>query len=545
MLITQDRDHSSISLLAEVSRTITNEDDINKVLRLVLFIMSENMNMLRGMITILNRDSGEIVINESFGLTETERGRGRYQIGEGVIGHVVKTGKAVIVPSINDEPLFLDRTKSREKSTKEGLCFICIPIKAGTEIIGTLSADRQLEAVVSEKGSKKAKAGEASIDVLQYYVDQLSIIAAMISQAVRLKQLAHEESLKLSAAQTLVISGTPSLLSSHQDEVPMKSASPIERPANIIGNTKPMISLYSMIDKIATTNATALVLGESGVGKELVASAIHFKSRRADKAFIKFNCAALPESIVESELFGHEKGAFTGALATRQGRFELAHNGTIFLDEVGELSLSVQAKLLRIIQEKEFERVGGSKTIKVDVRVIAATNRNLEELIREGQFREDLYYRLNIFPITVPPLRERKTDILLLADYFVEKYNKANQKGVRRISTTSIDMLMRYHWPGNVRELQNCIERAVILSEDNVIHGYHLPPTLQTAESSGTPYTGSLQQKLDALEQEMIMEALKRTQGNMTRAAMQLGLSDRIMGLRIKKFNIDYRKFRA
>ena len=545
MLITQDRDHSSISLLAEVSRTITNEDDINKVLRLVLFIMSENMNMLRGMITILNRDSGEIVINESFGLTETEKGRGRYQIGEGVIGHVVKTGKAVIVPSINDEPLFLDRTKSREKSTKEGLCFICIPIKAGTEIIGTLSADRQLEAVVSEKGSKKAKAGEASIDVLQYYVDQLSIIAAMISQAVRLKQLAHEESLKLSAAQTLVISGTPSLLSSHQDEVPMKSASPIERPANIIGNTKPMISLYSMIDKIATTNATALVLGESGVGKELVASAIHFKSRRADKAFIKFNCAALPESIVESELFGHEKGAFTGALATRQGRFELAHNGTIFLDEVGELSLSVQAKLLRIIQEKEFERVGGSKTIKVDVRVIAATNRNLEELIREGQFREDLYYRLNIFPITVPPLRERKTDILLLADYFVEKYNKANQKGVRRISTTSIDMLMRYHWPGNVRELQNCIERAVILSEDNVIHGYHLPPTLQTAESSGTPYTGSLQQKLDALEQEMIMEALKRTQGNMTRAAMQLGLSDRIMGLRIKKFNIDYRKFRA
>jgi len=546
MLITQDRDHSSISLLAEVSRTITNEDDINKVLRLVLFIMSENMNMLRGMITILNRDSGEIVINESFGLTETERGRGRYQIGEGVIGHVVKTGKAVIVPSINDEPLFLDRTKSREKSTKEGLCFICIPIKAGTEIIGTLSADRQLEAVVSEKGSKKAKARDESIDVLQYYVDQLSIIAAMISQAVRLKQLAHEESLKLSGGgQTSGVSSKPLLLSSHQDEMPIKSASPIERPANIIGNTKPMIALYSMIDKIATTNATALVLGESGVGKELVASAIHFKSRRADKAFIKFNCAALPESIVESELFGHEKGAFTGALATRQGRFELAHNGTIFLDEVGELSLSVQAKLLRIIQEKEFERVGGSKTIKVDVRVIAATNRNLEELIREGQFREDLYYRLNIFPITVPPLRERKTDILLLADYFVEKYNKANQKGVRRISTTSIDMLMRYHWPGNVRELQNCIERAVILSEDNVIHGYHLPPTLQTAESSGTPYTGSLQQKLDALEQEMIMEALKRTQGNMTRAAMQLGLSDRIMGLRIKKFNIDYRKFRA
>jgi Nif-specific regulatory protein len=212
---------------------------------------------------------------------------------------------------------------------------------------------------------------------------------------------------------------------------------------------------------------------------------------------------------------------------------------------VGELSLPIQAKLLRIIQEKEFERVGGSKTLKVDVRIIAATNRNLEDLIQEGKFREDLYYRLNIFPITVPPLRERKTDILLLADYFVEKYNSLNHKGIRRISTTSIDMLMRYHWPGNVRELQNCIERAVILSEDNVIHGYHLPPTLQTAESSGTPFTGSLQQKLDAIENEMIIEALKRTKGNMSRAASQLGLSDRIMGLRMKKFDIDYRKFRT
>ncbi len=539
MLKTQNQEHSSIALLAEVSRTITNEEDINKVLRLVLFIMSENMNMLRGMITILNRDTGEIVINESFGLTEKERERGRYQIGEGVIGQVVKTGKAVIVPSINDEPLFLDRTRSRVKAEKEGLCFICIPIKAGTEIIGTLSADRQLFSP-GESG-KKNREGEERVDMLQHYVDQLSIIASMISQGMRLKQLAHEESLKKPGPG---ISERASKGGASVEDPDDGGTQPSDRPANIIGNTKPMVALYSMIEKIARTNATTLVLGESGVGKELVASAIHFKSRRAEQPFIKFNCAALPESIVESELFGHEKGAFTGALATRHGRFELANNGTIFLDEVGELSLSIQAKLLRIIQEKEFERVGGSKTIKVDVRVIAATNRNLEELIRNGLFREDLYYRLNIFPITVPPLRERKTDILLLADYFVEKYNKANHKGVRRISTTSIDMLMRYHWPGNVRELQNCMERAVILSEDNVIHGYHLPPTLQTAESSGTPYTGSLQQKLESIEQEMIIEALKRTQGNMTRAAVQLGLSDRIMGLRIKKFNIDYRKFR-
>jgi Nif-specific regulatory protein len=542
MLIPHEQEQSSISLLAEVSRTVNNEEDISKVLRLVLFILSEHMNMLRGMITILNRDTNEIVINESFGLSEVESQRGRYKIGEGIIGQVVKTGKPAVVPRINEEPLFLDRTGSRSREKKEELCFICVPIKAGTEMIGTLSADRRISAGTGDGSVKKSKAEAARKDILQYYVDLLSIIAAMISQAVRLKQLAVEEK----SEQPRSRPNKPVLLDfPHLDEEQEKELAETERPANIIGNAKPMLSLFKMIDKIARTSATALILGESGVGKELVANAIHFKSLRAGKAFIKFNCAALPESIVESELFGHERGAFTGASALRQGRFELANGGSIFLDEVGELSLTIQAKLLRIIQEKEFERLGGTKTIKTDVRIIAATNRNLEEQIREGSFREDLFYRLNIFPITVPPLRERKTDILLLADYFVDKFNTLNHKGIRRISTTAIDMLMRYHWPGNVRELQNCIERAVILSEDNVIHGYHLPPSLQTAESSGTPYTGALQQKLDAIENEMIIEALKRTKGNMSRAASQLGLSDRIMGLRMKKFEIDYRKFRA
>ncbi|NTW51109.1 MAG: sigma 54-interacting transcriptional regulator [Chlorobiaceae bacterium] len=542
MLISHEQEQSSISLLAEVSRTVNNEEDISKVLRLVLFILSEHMNMLRGMVTILNRGTDEIVINESFGLTDEQSQRGRYKVGEGIIGQVVETGKPAVVPRINEEPLFLDRTKSRSREKKEELCFICVPIKAGSEIIGTLSADRRISAPSVDGTAKKAKAEEARKDILQYYVDLLSIIAAMISQAVRLKQLDAEEESEPARQHHGV---SPSKSFPHLDEEYDVEFMEIERPANIIGNSKPMMSLFRMIDKISKTSATALILGESGVGKELVANAIHFKSLRAGKPFIKFNCAALPESIVESELFGHEKGAFTGAAALRQGRFELANTGTIFLDEVGELSLSIQAKLLRIIQEKEFERLGGTKTIKTDVRIIAATNRNLEEQIREGSFREDLFYRLNIFPITVPPLRERKTDILLLADYFVEKFNPLNHKGIRRISTTSIDMLMRYHWPGNVRELQNCIERAVILSEDNVIHGYHLPPSLQTAESSGTPYTGDLQQKLDAIENEMIIEALKRTKGNMSKAAAQLGLSDRIMGLRMKKFDIDYRKFRT
>jgi len=257
------------------------------------------------------------------------------------------------------------------------------------------------------------------------------------------------------------------------------------------------------------------------------------------------NCAALPEGVIESELFGHEKGAFTGALAARKGRFELAHGGTLFLDEIGDLSPAVQAKLLRVLQEREFERVGGMQTVKTDVRLIAATNRDLEKEKEAGQFRTDLYYRLNVFPIHIPPLRERKSDILLLADHFVEKYSRHDAKDVRRISTPAIDMLAAYHWPGNVRELENVIERAVLLSDDGVIHGHHLPPTLQTAEASGTVPPGTLETTLERVEQELILEALKSSRGNMAAAANALGITERIMGLRVHKYGINPRRFRA
>ena len=276
-----------------------------------------------------------------------------------------------------------------------------------------------------------------------------------------------------------------------------------------------------------------------------MAHAIHYNSHRAEKPFVKVNCGALPESIVESELFGHEKGAFTGAIATRKGRFEIAHGGSIFMDEIGDLSPTTQIKLLRVIQEKEFERVGGTATIKTNVRVITATNRPLEQLIRETKFREDLYYRLNVFPIHVPPLRERKTDIPLLADFFIERYSRLNHKAVRRISTPAIDMLMSYHWPGNVRELENCVERAVLLSADSVIHGHHLPPTLQTAEASGTTHSGTLESTLHAVERDLILDALKASRGNRAKAARALGISERIMGLRVEKLGIDAKRFRT
>jgi Nif-specific regulatory protein len=276
-----------------------------------------------------------------------------------------------------------------------------------------------------------------------------------------------------------------------------------------------------------------------------VAHAIHYNSSCASGPYIIVNCAALPESLIESELFGHEKGAFTGATVFRKGRFELANNGTIFLDEIGDLPPAVQTKLLRVLQERVFERLGGNTSIKVNIRIIAATNRDLEALIREGKFREDLYYRLNIFPIVVPPLRERKTDIILLANHFIEKYAREMGKKILSISAPATDLLVNYHWPGNVRELENCIERAVILCTDGVIKTHHLPPNLQKSDDASVIESkGNLQDMLLSLERQMITDALKHCHGNMAKAARILGLTERIMGLRVVKFGIDPKQLR-
>jgi Nif-specific regulatory protein len=380
-------------------------------------------------------------------------------------------------------------------------------------VVGALSADRLFDESVS----------------LDEDVRLLSIIASMIAQAVRLRQSAQERQRRLIEENARL----------HEE---LKERF---RPSNIIGNSRAMQDVYDLIAQVAKSNSTVLIRGESGTGKELAAHAIHYNSPRADKPFVRVSCAALPESVIESELFGHEAGAFTGATAQRKGRFELAHGGTLFLDEIGDLSPSTQVKLLRVLQEREFERVGGTETVRVDVRLITATNRDLEALIAEGRFRQDLYYRINVFPILMPLLRERRSDILLLADHFVEKYSRADGKDVRRISTPAIDMLVSYHWPGNVRELENCIERAVLLSTDGVIHGHHLPPTLQTAEASGTTHDGTLTQSLESLERELILDALKSSRGNMAKAAAALGVTERVMGLRVKHYGIESRRFRT
>jgi len=316
-------------------------------------------------------------------------------------------------------------------------------------------------------------------------------------------------------------------------------------PDKIKGNSSKMNEVFSLIESVATTDATVLIRGESGVGKELVADAIHYNSLRKNKPFIKVNCAALPESLIESELFGHEKGSFTGASMQRIGRFEAANGGTIFLDEFGDIPASTQVKLLRVLQEREIERVGGTKPIKVDVRILCATNRNLEDLIVKDQFREDLYYRINVFPVYIPALRERINDIPILADFFIDKFNKRHGKDIKRITASAIDTLMVYHWPGNIRELENCIERACILSTDQVIRTYNLPASLQTAATSETMQSGSLDFILDKMEKQIIMDALIATKGNSAKAADQLGITERMMGIRIRKYDIDAKRFKV
>jgi Nif-specific regulatory protein len=315
------------------------------------------------------------------------------------------------------------------------------------------------------------------------------------------------------------------------------------RPENIIGNSNAMRDMYKQIHQVAGSDTTVLIRGESGTGKELVAHAIHYSSQRAKGPFVKVNCAALNENLLESELFGHEKGAFTGAIQSRKGRLEEAHGGTLFLDEIGDFAAATQVKLLRVLQERQFERVGSNRTLTTDARIIAATNRDLEKAVEQNNFRQDLYYRVNVFPIFLPPLRERRDDILLLADYFVEQYSKKMDKDVKRISTPAINMMVAYHWPGNVRELENCIERAVLLSNEGVIRAHHLPPTLQTSDASDTIGTGSFRERVNLFERDIIVDALKRCNGSLAAAARDLGSTARIIRYKVRELGIDYRKY--
>jgi Nif-specific regulatory protein len=497
--------------LHEMSQVIAESANLSNTVKILLHIMEQYMSVVRGTVSLCDRRAGTIYIHESFGLTEEEEARGIYRFGEGITGKVVEAGKAMIVPRIGDDKDFLNMTRTRTDADND-LSFLCVPIKRGNKVLGTISAERIYD----------------NDRLLTLDAEMMGIVASMMAQAVELYLIENVDKGSL-------LNENRRLQNALKDRF---------HPSNIIGNSKGMREVYSLIEKVAKSRTTVLILGESGVGKELVANAIHYSGLEPEGPLVQFNCAALPESLIESELFGHEKGSFTGATNFRKGRFEEADGGTIFLDEVGELPLAAQAKLLRVLQEKTVERVGSNRSVKVDIRIVAATNRDLGEMVERREFREDLYYRLNVFPITIPPLRDRNSDIIALADYFAAHFAKNSGKAVNRISTPALNMLMSYHWPGNVRELENVIERATILSEGGVIHGYDLPPSLQAPVLKDTVEMGSLNARLGAIEYEMIVDALKAQDGNMTEAAKSLGLTRRILTLRMNKYGIDYKDYR-
>jgi Nif-specific regulatory protein len=513
-----DRTREEVASLYEVSLVLGTSPNLEEALQSVLSLLAERADMQRGTITLLAEEGDEVAIELAHGLSPEEMERGRYRVGEGITGKVVETGEPVVVPRIDQEPLFLDRTGARSGLDQSHISFICVPIKLRGETIGTLSADKATD------GGQ----GGADAESLRRDVRVLSVVAAMIAQSVASRRRARQEQEYLRRENVRL-----------RDELRERRG-----PENIVGTSRPMQAVYELIYQVAASNVAVLIRGETGTGKELVADAIHFASPRAGGPLVKVHCAALPETLLESELFGHEKGAFTGAVESKAGRFELANGGTVFLDEVGELSPTVQAKLLRVLQSKTFERIGGTETVSVDVRILAASNADLETAVADGRFRQDLLFRLNVFPIFLPPLRDRKSDLMLLANHFLGEYSQQLGKPARRITTPAIDLMMAYHWPGNVRELENVIQRAMLLSDDGVIRAHHLPPSLQTASSTGTELSGSFTALVVAYERELIVEALKAARGIKAKAARLLGITPRILSYQARKLGIDAAQFR-
>ncbi|OHB49827.1 MAG: sigma-54-dependent Fis family transcriptional regulator [Planctomycetes bacterium GWF2_41_51] len=497
---------NEVLLLGDMARAFADTLDLELTLKAILKSLDTHVKLQKGTITLLDPGTEIINIKVAHGLSEKSKQLGSYKIGEGITGTVVQTGKEIVVPDIAKDNRFLHRTHSRKETEGKHISFYCVPIKLEGKTIGTLSVDRQ-----TQKGDDP----ESTLNLL-------NVIATMIAQAVKLNKLVESDRRQLSEEN----------LRLRQE---LKTHFNVD---NMVGTSNAMKQIYRLIEQVADSNATVLIRGESGTGKDLVAHAVHYNSSRANKPFVKVNCTALPETLLESELFGHEKGAFTGAIERKIGRFEKANGGTIFLDEIGDFSMNLQVKLLRIIQFKEFERVGGIDTIKANVRIIVATNKNLEEQIKEKLFREDLYYRINVFPIFLPPLRERKDDIMLLADYFLEQFAKENNKRITRLSTPAIEMLTSYHWPGNVRELENCIERAVLLCNDDVIRSEHMPPSLQIIKRSEATSSRSLSEIIENKEKELIIDSLKKFNGQQRKSAKELGLTERILGYKIKKYGI-------
>jgi Nif-specific regulatory protein len=493
-----------LHVVSEINASLAASKDGRANVQGVLDTLRANLSFRSCFLIFDKRDEEGLTISAASGLTISEFRKLDAQVDHGLLRKVFDAAEPVMVP-FDESGLQLDFDDiSRSK-------LIALPMLLADKPIGVIAA-------VGADGKDLVAARKL-----------LGLAASMIAQSLRIERAVHSERQKL-------IDENSHLLQELKEKHDF---------SHMVGTSNPMKLVYDQVSQVARSNATVLLRGESGTGKEMIANAIHYNSLRSKRPLIKLNCAALPDTLIEAELFGHEKGAFTGADRFKKGRFELSEGGTLFLDEIGDLPLQTQIKLLRVLQEREFERLGGTETIKTNIRLITATNKNLEEAIAKGEFREDLYYRLNVFTIFLPPLRERRSDILLLAEHFLEKYEQEHDKRIRRISTPAIDMLMAYHFPGNVRELENAIERAVLVCDSNVIHSHHLPPTLQTAEVSGTVTSLTLKSAVEAFERGLIQDTLKSTRGNIAKAARQLDSTERILAYKIRNYGIDPKRFRS
>ncbi|MGZ8441718.1 MAG: nif-specific transcriptional activator NifA [Candidatus Deferrimicrobiaceae bacterium] len=452
MIDPRSPEKAEIAAIHEVAKILTSTQNLDRALGTALRTLQTFLGFDRTAIFRPDETTREIRMEIAAGYTAEQRERGRYVWGEGIVGKTMKTGSPIALPDVRVEPSFLDKTRAHGKSSGEGpLSYLSVPIKIGTETLGVLTAER---------------IGRTGTQALESDARTLAVIGCLIGQALKL----HKAIERL------------------QDEFRRqrrefdKTIRKTYRIENIVGQSKRMQEVFAAVTSVAASRATVLLRGESGTGKEMIARAIHQGGARADRPFVAVNCAALPETLLESELFGHKRGAFTGAVEERKGRFEEASGGTIFLDEVGDIPLPTQVKLLRVLQERTFERLGENRPVPVDVRIIAATNADLEKMVAGGTFREDLYYRLNVIPVFLPPLRDRREDILPLTEHFLTRFNREHGKSVA-FSKDALELLLEYRWTGNVRELENLVERAVVMAKAPVVQAQDLPRAIRVSAS--------------------------------------------------------------
>jgi len=506
---------AELEALFLVGKVLSKSLNLHETLNAVLDVLNDQTGMERGMVALLDQQSGKMAVQAVHGLDSEVTAEVSYQPGEGIIGTMLENGESIIIERIDREPEFLDRLGYYDQT----LPFIAEPI-----IIGHLDP----------VGVIAAQPAASRMMFLHERSRFLKMVANLIAQSVRLSwEVEHEKQ----------------ALTSERDQ--LRQAVQVSYGFdNIVGHTEVMRRVFEQVQQVSKWNTTVLIRGESGTGKELIANAIHYNSPRAGDPFIKLNCAALPDTLLESELFGHEKGAFTGAISQRKGRFEQGDGGTIFLDEIGEISGTFQAKLLRVLQEGEFERVGGTRTMKVDVRVVAATNKNMEQEVEEGTFREDLYYRLNVMPINLPSLRERAEDIPDLSRFLIDKIARKQGRKLE-MTDSALRVLMRYTWPGNVRELENCLERAAVMCSDGTIDPQVISMT-GIEERLHTQGMQSVAKKRPAAanfddpeldERERVIAALEQSGWVQAKAARMLNMTPRQIAYRIQTLNINVQKY--